>query len=201
MHYIAQSLVCCQVVVEAVPPRLTDSRLFRSASPVHDIMSRTQSGMRSSVVCVHLRAVSCHSHRHAPHIGVAGPEELVPEHCRRCQLSVVPCISPDIISPFVAAPVVCVHDIAVVEESVPSMAFYLRPVESHYAVERVLHSPVALCLPCRQAPYPECPFPVHILCCWQHLCALVRLAVYDYCRGAGNAPCCAHARLHILVCR
>ena len=53
-EYVACAVIGCEIVVEAVPPCLADACLLSSASPVNDVVSAPESGVRTEVIGVDL---------------------------------------------------------------------------------------------------------------------------------------------------
>ena len=81
------------------------------------------------------------------------------------------------------------------------MAFYFGLIEAHDTVEGVFHKTVAWRQPYGQAPNAECPFAVQVFGCGKHLCIVVGFGVDEDGGCASNAPCGAHAWLHVFVGR
>ena len=145
--------------------------------------------------------MACHGFCHAIDEFVACAQELVPEHGWGAEFGVVPCVASHVVAPFAVVAVVGMHDVAIVEESVPVVAVYLVVVEFHQGVDGEFYKAVAWVFDGGQTPDAEGAFAVEVFGCADELGIGFDTAVDadgDGC-GATYSPCCAHAWLHVFV--
>ena len=123
-HEVATAFVSGEIIVEAIPCRLTDACFLCSAPPMRNIVAGTEHAVWSHVIDIHFARVTSHRLCHAPHSSIARAEKIVPEEHVACQFGVVPGITSHVVAPLTSGCIELMHHVAIVPEAVPSIALY-----------------------------------------------------------------------------